>query len=348
MTSAPRRVTNPPNPWASRHVEWLEAPPPVELEVYEEQARSALSTNDSPDLPFRYSLNPYRGCQHACAYCYARPTHQYLELGAGTDFDAKIVVKTNLEQVLRRELASKRWVAGREWIAFSGVTDCYQPLEASYELTRACLQACDEFRHPVGIITKGALVRRDAELLARMASRGGAHVSVSIPFVDEGDARAMEPWASSPSARFETLRRLSDAGVPTGVAIAPLIPGLNDSAVAEILERAKAAGATRAFLMLLRLPAEVGPIFEERLRASFPLRADKVLSALREMRGGTLYDAKFGTRMRGSGERWNSVEQMFALQCRRLGLGQRGEQLEQLSPSSKRGAAQQQGQLFEG
>lgn len=348
MTSAPRRVANPPNPWASRHVEWLEAPPPVQLEVFEEEARSALSTNDSPDLPFRYSLNPYRGCQHACAYCYARPTHQYLELGAGTDFDSKVVVKTNVAQVLRRELSSKRWRLGREWIAYSGVTDCYQPLEASYELTRACLEACDEFRHPVGIITKGALVRRDLELLARMAARGGAHVSLSIPFAAEDDARAMEPWASSPAARFETLRRLSDAGVPTGVAIAPLIPGLNDSAVAEILERAKAAGASRAFLMLLRLPAEVGPIFEERLRASFPLRADKVLGALREMRGGTLYDSSFGTRMRGSGERWRAVEQLFSLQCRRLGLANRGEQLEQLSPQVRRESSGQQGQLFDG
>lgn len=347
MTSAPRRVNNPPNPWTSRAVEWLEAPPPVQLEVYEEHARSALSTNDSPDLPFRYSLNPYRGCQHACAYCYARPTHQYLELGAGTDFDSKVVVKTNVAQVLRHELAGRRWSAGREWIAFSGVTDCYQPLEASYELTRQCLEACDEFRHPIGIITKGALVRRDVALLARMAARGGAHVSVSIPFVDEDDARAIEPWASSPGARFETLRRLSEAGVPTGVAIAPLIPGLNDSAVAEILERAKSAGASRAFLMLLRLPAEVGPIFEERLRASFPQRADKVLSALREMRGGALYDASWGARMRGAGERWRAVEQLFELQCRRLGLANRGEQLEQLSPQSGRGTAPHQGRLFE-
>ncbi len=344
MTSAPRRVTNPPNPWSTRAVEWLEAPPPVALEVYEELSRSALSTNDSPDLPFRYSLNPYRGCQHACSYCYARPTHQFLELGAGTDFDAKIVVKTNVAQVLREELASKRWRAGREWIAFSGVTDCYQPLEASYELTRACLEACDEFRHPVGIITKSALVRRDVELLARMAGRGGAHVSVSIPFADEADARAIEPWASAPAARFETLRRLSEAGVPTGVAVAPVIPGLNDSSVAEILERARAAGATRAFSMALRLPAEVAPVFEERLRTTHPLRADRVLSAVREMRGGALNDSRFGARMRGGGERWRAIEQLFELQCRRLGLESRGEGLASLGPRPEPREAQ--GELF--
>lgn len=344
MTSAPRRVTNPPNPWTGRHVEWLGEPPPVSVEVYEEEARSALSSNDSPDLPFRYSLNPYRGCQHACAYCYARPTHSYLELGAGTDFDSKIVVKTNIEAALRRELASARWSAGREWIAFSGVTDCYQPLEASYELTRACLAACDEFRHPVGIITKGALVRRDAELLARMATRGGAFVSVSIPFVDEHDARALEPWASAPTTRFETLRRLSEAGVPTGVALAPLIPGLNDSAIPEILARAREAGARRAFLTLLRLPAEVAPIFEARLRASHPLRADKVLSALRDMHGGALYETAFGRRMRGSGERWRTIEQLFELQCRRLGLEHVGEHMSQLAPEPR--AKAEQGELF--
>lgn len=348
MSNAPRRVTNPPNPWSSRAVEWLDEPPPAALEVYEEHTRSALSKNDSPDLPFRYSLNPYRGCQHACAYCYARPSHQYLELGAGTDFDTKIVVKTNVAQVLREELASRRWRAGRDWIAFSGVTDCYQPLEASYELTRACLEACDEFRHPIGIITKGALVRRDAELLARMAGRGGAHVSVSIPFADEADARALEPWASSPATRFETLRRLSEAGVPTGVAVAPLIPGLNDASVAEILERAKEAGATRAFVILLRLPAEVAPVFEERLRATHPLRADKVLAALREMHGGALTDPRFGARMRGAGERWRAIEQLFELQCRRLGLHSRGERLENLEPTRAPRAQEraQQRELF--
>lgn len=320
MTSAPRRVANPPNPWESRAIEWLDEPPPVAVEVHEEECKSALSENDSPDLPFRYSFNPYRGCQHACAYCYARPSHQYLGWGAGTDFDTRLVVKRNAPEVLARELSSRKWSKGREMIAFSGVTDCYQPLEASYELTRRALETCDSFRHPVGIITKGSLVRRDTELLARLARRGGAHVAMSIAFADERDSRALEPWVPSPATRFETLRRLAEAGVPVGVALAPVIPGLNDSAVPEILERAKAAGATQAFLVLLRLPKEVAPVFEERLRATFPLRAEKVLNALREMRGGRLNNAAFGGRMRGEGARYDTIRQLFALHCRKLGL----------------------------
>ncbi len=228
VTTAPRRVSNPPDPWSSTHVEWLEEPPPVALEVYEEDAHSIVATNDSPDVGFERSVNPYRGCQHACAYCYARPTHPYLGLGAGTDFDSKIVVKRNAPELLRRELANLRRAGRTSPLAFSGVTDCYQPLEASYELTRRCLEVCLEFRQAVGVITKSALVRRDQELLARLERRAGARVCLSIPFADDGDARRLEPFASSPTTRFETLRRLSAAGVPVGVAIAPLIPGLND------------------------------------------------------------------------------------------------------------------------
>jgi DNA repair photolyase len=317
VSTAPRRVDNPPNPWASAHVEWLEPPPEVALEVYEEEARSIIAHNDSPDVGFERSVNPYRGCQHACAYCYARPTHQFLGLGAGTDFDAKIVVKVNAPERLRRELASTR---ARSALAFSGVTDCYQPLEASYALTRRCLEVCDEFRQPVAVITKSALVRRDAELLAAMSRRGGASACLSIPFADEADARALEPFASSPATRFETLRRLAAAGVPVGVAIAPLIPGLNDWQVPEVLARARAAGARSAFVVLLRLPAEVRPVFAQRLRAAFPGRAEKVLSALRDMRAGELYRPAFGARMRGEGPRWEAVLQLFRIQCRRLGL----------------------------
>ncbi len=292
----------------------------MEIEVYEEEAKSIIASNDSPDVGFDHSVNPYRGCQHACAYCYARPTHQYLGLGAGTDFDAKIVVKRNAPELLRRELAAPRWSKGRTTIAFSGVTDCYQPLEASYGLTLRCLEICNEFRHPIAVITKGALVRRDTQLLAKMNRRGGAHVSLSIPFASDEDARRIEPFASSASTRFKTLRSLAEAGVPVGVGIAPLIPGLNDSQIPEILERAREAGATSAFLVLLRLPAEVLPVFEERLRAGYPDRAEKVLHALRDMRGGALYRSEFGTRMRGEGPRWQAVHQLFRIHCRRLGL----------------------------
>jgi DNA repair photolyase len=320
---APRRVSNPPNPWSSSHVEWLDAPPVVALEVYEEDAKTILATNDSPDVGFDWSVNPYRGCQHACAYCYARPTHQYLGFGAGTDFDSRIVVKRNAPQLLRRELAHRRWERGRETIAFSGVTDCYQPLEASYELTRRCLEVCHDFSHPIAIITKSALIRRDVELLGRMSLRGGSHVSLSIPFARDEDGRRIEPLASAPSTRFETIRQLSDAGITTAVGIAPLIPGLNDGDVAEILERARRAGASYAFMVLLRLPAEVRPVFEERLREVFPGRAEKVLHALREMREGRLNRSEFGARMRGEGPRWEAVQQLFEVQCRRLGLEHR-------------------------
>jgi DNA repair photolyase len=325
----PRRVANPPNPWASTHVEWLGEPPPVALEVYEEDARSIVAENDSPDVPFRFSVNPYRGCQHACAYCYARPTHQYLGFGAGTDFDSRIVVKRNAAELLRREIRRKA-VRG-EWLAFSGVTDCYQPLEASYGLTRACLRICLETRTPVGVVTKSALVRRDAELLAELARRSSARVFVSIPFADADAARAIEPWAPTPAVRFETLRILSQAGVPTGVAVAPLIPGLTDSQVPEILERAREAGATQAFQILLRLPAEVRPVFEERLREALPLRAEKVLSALREMRSAQARPSDFGARMEGCGPRWEAARALFEITCRRLGF-QTDEAAEPIAP----------------
>jgi DNA repair photolyase len=348
MTTAPRRVANPPNPWASAHVEWLDEPPPVAVEVFEEDARSIVASNDSPDVGFEHSVNPYRGCQHACAYCYARPSHQYLGLGAGTDFDTKIVVKRNAPELLRRELAGRRWARGRATLAFSGVTDCYQPLEASYALTRRCLEVCDEHRHPVAVITKSALVRRDAALLARMSARGGAHVSVSIPFASDADARALEPFASAPTTRFETLRRLADAGVPVGVALAPLVPGIGDAQVPEILARARAAGATSAFMVLLRLPAEVRPVFEERLHASHPERAAKVLNALRDMRGGALYRAEFGARMHGEGARWEAVHQLFRVHCRRLGLEhERGAEPAGPASSAAAGPRTRQLELFE-
>lgn len=332
-----RPISNPPNPWARAaggyEVEWLGAPPPAEVVVYEEETREALAQNDSPDVPFRYSVNPYRGCQHACAYCYARPGHQYLGFGAGTDFDTRIVVKRNVAERLRAAFARRGW--RRDWVAFSGVTDPYQPLEASYGLTRACLEACVDFRNPVGVVTKGALVRRDAALLAKLARLAGARVFVSIPFLDPARARAIEPWAPSPATRLETLRVLTDAGVPTGVSFSPLIPGLNDSDVAEVLERAKAAGATRAFTILLRLPAEVRPVFEARLREAFPDRAGKVLRALEECRAGQASRAAFGARMRGEGPRWQVARDLFELACRRLGLAtSRDGEVEPLRPDS--------------
>ncbi|MBK8977277.1 MAG: radical SAM protein [Planctomycetes bacterium] len=336
-----RLVANPPNPWHSASVELLGPAPEARLQIYEEEARSALTANDSPDVPFGLSVNPYRGCFHACAYCYARPTHQYLDWGAGTDFDRRIVVKTNVAELLRGELARTRKVP--ETIAFAGVTDAWQPLEASYGLTRACLQACAEFRWPVGAITKGALIERDADLLRRCHERAGAAVHVSVPFVDDADGRALEPFAALPSRRLTTIARLAAAGVPVGVAIAPVIPGLNDHQIPAILEAAGDAGARSAFLVLLRLPREVRGVFEDRLREAFPERAERVLHTLREVRGDGSGAARFHARMRGSGARWEVVERLFAATCRRLGIAAGREEPLRRSP-----AAPRQGDLFDG
>jgi DNA repair photolyase len=336
-----RTVSNPPNPWERWTLERFE-PELARLTVLEQEARSALSRNESPDIPFRWSLNPYRGCQHACAYCYARPSHELLGFGAGTDFDRTIVVKTNLPELLARELARRSW--RREPIAFSGVTDPYQPLEARYGLTRRCLELCLERATPVLVVTKGLLVRRDAELLARIQERAGARVFVSIPWTDPGLCRALEPGAPTPADRFETLRLLSAAGVPTGLALAPLVPRLNEAAVPELLARAREAGARQAFLVLLRLPAEVLPVFRVRLQEALPLRAASVLRALGEMRAGRLQESRFGARMRGSGPRFELVQALFRAQCRRLGLACSGEE-ELATLSALRAPAQ--GSLFD-
>lgn len=313
-----RPVSNPPNPYLSEYREWLGEPPAAKLEVYEEQARSILSENDSPDIPFRWSVNPYRGCQHACAYCYARPTHEYLGLGAGTDFDSKISVKVNAPQLLERALAKPSWAG--EFIAFSGVTDCYQPLEAVYHLTRRCLQVCLRFANPVGIVTKSYLVLRDADVLAQLNQRGQARVYISIPFADPERCRAIERGAPPPERRFEALQRLHAAGVPVGVMVAPIIPGLNDRDVPKILERAAACGASAAGYMAVRLPGSVKDVFLERLRAALPDAAGRVEARIRGMRGGALSDPRFGSRMTGAGPYWESVEQLFRTTAGRLGL----------------------------
>ena len=311
-------VSNPPNPWASTEVEWIGEPPEAELEVYEEEVKRALAENESPDVGFRWSLNPYRGCFSACAYCYARSSHQYWGFGAGTDFDRKIIVKTNAAEKLREEFLRPSWKG--EVIAFSGNTDCYQPLEAVYRITRRCLEVCREFRNPVGIISKHALVRRDVGLLAEMSKETRVSVTLSIPFADDATGRAIEPGASLPSQRFETLRILSDAGIRTGIGIAPVIPGLNDSHIGPLLERAKAAGATRAFIVLLRLSGQTLPVFEERLAQAFPARANKIWHAIEEMRGGKRNETEFHERMVGRGPRWEAIEALFEAQCRRLGF----------------------------
>ncbi len=315
----PRPVDNPPNPWASHLVEWLEEPPTARIEVFEEEARSVLTENRSPDIGFRFSVNPYRGCLHACAYCYARPSHQYLGFGAGTDFERKIVVKTNAPEVLARELERGR--ADGEAIVFSGNTDCYQGLEASYGLTRRCLEVCRDREVAVNVITKGALIARDIDVLAAIARRADASVFVSVPLLDDEVARAIEPGAPRPARRLAALRALSDAGVRTGVSVSPILPGLNDATIPSVLSAAKDAGASMAFMTMLRLPAEVEDVFVARVREALPLRAERILRAVRELRGGDqLNDARFGERMRGRGERWRAIEGLFALHARKLGL----------------------------
>jgi len=318
-----RRVDNPPNPYLSQHAEWLEPPPPARLEIYEETSGSLLSRNDSPDLPFTWSVNPYRGCQHACAYCYARPYHEYLGLGAGTDFDTKLIVKTNAADLLRKEFGKRTWK--REMVNFSGITDCYQPIEASYGITRACLEVCLEFANPVMVVTKGFLVVRDADLLARLHSAAEARVCISIPFADAETAKLIEPQAPPPARRFEAVRRLSEAGVPVSVFVAPLIPGLNDRDIPKILEQAAAAGARFASFTALRLPGSVESVFVSRLREVMPLRADRVLNRLRDIRGGHLSDSRFGKRMRGSGTYWESIRDLFAISRTRYGLDKSDE-----------------------
>lgn len=317
-------VENPPNPYLSEYREWLGPPPPVKVEVYEEWAKSLVSENDSPDVPFRWSVNPYRGCQHACAYCYARPYHEYLGMGAGTDFETKLIAKINAPELLRHE-AAKLKLRGQP-LNFSGVTDCYQPIEVTYKLTQQCLRVCLEMGNPVTIVTKSFLVMRDALLLAQIGRTCGAEVYQSIPFADDRLARLIEPQAPSPTKRFEAMRRLTEAGASVGVMVAPIIPGLNDQEIPEVLRRAAQCGARSAHYTALRLPGNVAPVFMDRLKTAMPLRARRVESRIREMRGGELNENRFGNRMRGEGAYWESIRSLFRLSVQRYGLNQpRGE-----------------------
>jgi DNA repair photolyase len=313
-----RRIDNPQNRFEAQSIEYLEEPPYALLEVHEEHAKSIVSENDSPDIPFRYSLNPYRGCYHGCWYCYARPSHQYWGFGAGTDFERKIIVKVNAAELLRERFDAGSWTG--EPITFSGNTDCYQPLEAAWRLTRSCLSVCAKYQNPVAIITKSALVQRDLDVLTELKDRARLRVYISIPFADDAKARQVEPGASAPSKRFAALAALSAAGIDTGIAIAPIIVGLNDPDIPELLARARAAGARYAFKTAIRLPQEVLPVFESRLTQTFPDAAGKVMSAVVQIRRGKKNESEFGERMRGCGPRWQVVEDLFQLHSQRLGF----------------------------
>jgi DNA repair photolyase len=318
-----RYLENPPNPWLTHTVEWLGEPPPVKLEVFEEtETRSIISRNDSPDVPFDYSVNCYRGCIHGCTYCFSRPTHEYLGYGAGTDFERKIVAKMRAPELLRQELMKRSW-KGDE-LVFSFTSDPYLPLEAHYKLTQGCLEVCIEFRNPVGIITKSALIRRDIHVLKELAREAKLGVFFTIPFSDPESARAVEPFAPLPAARFHAMADLAAAGIEVGIGIAPVIPGLC-SDIPELLKLAKQAGATRAFMSMLRLPGSVAPYFEQRLHEELPSKADRILNRIRDARDGRLNSAVFGERMRGKGPYWEAIENLFKIHCERLGFNKKRE-----------------------
>ncbi len=284
-------------------------------------SKSIVTENNSPDAGFRFSVNPYRGCEHGCAYCYARPTHEYLGYSAGLDFESKIFVKEDAPELLRAKLMSKSWVP--ETIFMSGITDCYQSIERQRQLTRACLSVLCEFRNPVGIITKNELVTRDIDLLAPMAKLSAAMVYVSVTTLDDELCSALEPRTSRPRARLRAIKALADAGIPVGVNIAPVIPGLTDHEMPMILKAAREAGATMAGFTPVRLPLTVLPIFTEWLEVHRPQRKEKVLQLIRDMRGGKLNDSNFGTRMRGEGPVAENLSQMFKIYSRREGFNSR-------------------------
>ncbi len=302
-----------------------EPAPPLETRVREERARSIISKNDSPDIPFDQSVNPYRGCEHGCVYCYARPSHAYLELSPGLDFETRLFAKTNAVELLGEELAKPGYVV--KPLAFGTNTDCYQPLERRYRLMRSIIELLAGCEHPLTIVTKSALVERDLDLLAPMAAKRLVKVFVSINTLDRSLARRLEPRAASPQRRVDTLRALASAGVPCGVMVAPVIPSLTDKSIEEVLEASAAAGASGAGYIVMRLPHEVRPLFREWLAAHYPLRAEHVMSVVRELRGGRDNDPRFGSRMTGTGHYAELIEKRFRLACRRYGLDKerRGE-----------------------
>jgi DNA repair photolyase len=309
---------------------------------YRDHARCILTHNDSPDVGFETSINPYRGCEHGCIYCYARPTHEFLGFSAGLDFETKILVKEDAPILLRKELSSSKWQP--KVVAISGVTDPYQPIERRLGLTRRCLEVFAEFRNPVGVVTKNHLVVRDGDLLGELARHQAAAVFLSITTLDSELARRMEPRASQPSGRLAAIEELTRAGVPVGVFVAPVIPGLTDHEMPAILEAAARAGAVCAGFVLLRLPHGLGSLFEQWLTEHYPARRDKVLSRLREMHGGEVYDARFGTRMTGEGVLSEQIAALFDMGCRRAGISRRSPAL---STSSFRRPGGTQLLLFE-
>jgi DNA repair photolyase len=304
---------------------------PWKTQVTDEVCKSILSRNASPDLPFSVSLNPYRGCEHGCIYCFARPTHSYLGLSPGMDFESKIFAKVNAPEMLRRELAKPGYQP--ESIALGVNTDAYQPCERERKLTRRVLEVLQECQHPVGLITKSSLIERDIDILAAMAAKGQAGVAITLTTLDPAISRTLEPRAAAPARRLRTIRTLTDAGIPVAVSIAPIIPFITEPDIEKILEAVKEAGAVSAHYTVLRLPWEVAPLFHQWLEAHFPERAQRVMNRIREMRGGKDYDSNFATRMKGEGVWAELIRQRVKIASERLGLSGRGSRFHSMDAS---------------
>lgn len=295
-----------------------EIDPVARTEIRVEKPRKIIAKNTSPDLPFDRSINPYRGCEHGCIYCFARPTHSFLNLSPGLDFETKIITRPNAAELLARELSNPRYVP--KPIAIGTNTDPYQPIEKEQKIMRSVLQVLSDFNHPVMIVTKGALIERDIDILSDMAGRGLVRVGLSLTTLDAGLGRVLEPRVPAPKRTLQVIERIAGAGIPSRVMIAPVIPGLTDAEVEPILAAAANAGATRAAWIMLRLPFEVAPLFEAWLHKHRPNHAAKVLARLRDAHGGKIYEAEFGTRMRGKGVYAALIAQRFEKACKRLGL----------------------------
>ncbi len=321
---------NPENRFTQIRVEWQpheEDVPAPQTQFLHDDSQSIIVYNESPDIPYAAGINPYRGCEHGCIYCYARPYHEYLGLSAGLDFETKIFVKMRAAELLRREFSKPSWQP--QAIGLSGVTDCYQPIERKLRITRGILEVCAEFRNPVMIVTKNALILRDLDVLTQLAKHRCVSVAISTTTLNEELRPLLEPRSSTGLKRLEAVEKLNEAGVPAGVLVAPIIPGLNDTEVAEILKRAAGAGAKFAGYTVVRLPHAVAPLFETWMREHFPLRAEKVLKRIREARGGAMHDPRFGKRMKGEGFTAEAIGRLFKLAARQAGLGEssRGPEL---------------------
>ncbi len=308
--------------WQETASAGIDDPIPLKTTISREHAKSIISTNDSPDIPFTYSLNPYRGCEHGCIYCFARPSHAYLGLSPGLDFETRLFAKVNAPELFRRELSRPGFRS--DVISFGVNTDAYQPCEREYKLTRQCLEIACEFNQAVGLITKSALIERDIDILQDMAARRLVHVAVSVTTLDHHVSRYLEPRTAAPTRRLQTIRRLADAGIPVGINVAPVIPFLTDHELESLLERGQEMGASAAGYILLRLPFELKTLFRDWLEQHFPLKAAHVMSRVQEMRGGRDNDSNFGSRMVGEGIFARLLAQRFARACDRLGLHTHG------------------------